>query len=132
MSRYLDDSKLAGRQRRRGRHRWGRVAIMALDLEVLAMLCASDIERVVCETVPAYGVARAMLFGSYARNEQDERSDVDLVLELGRPLGFKRAELCELLGQRLGVPVDVIFGEEQLCEPVRRQFECDRMVLYEG
>lgn len=96
------------------------------------MLAASDIKRIVCETVPAYGAAQACLFGSYARNEQSEHSDIDLVIELKRPLGFKRAELCETLRQQLGCPVDVVFGEHQLYEPVRRQYQRDRVVLYEG
>ena len=96
------------------------------------MLRTGDIERAVRETAAACGIGRASLFGGYRRNEQGEQSDVDLVLELERPLGFERAELRELLRRWLGVPVDIVFGEGQLCDPVRRQFQRDRVVLYGG
>ncbi len=81
---------------------------------------------------PSYGVSRAFLFGSYARGEQTPDSDIDIVVELSRPLGFKRARLAESLENRLGVPVDLVFGSNQLFAPVRERFERDKVALYEA
>lgn len=55
-----------------------------------------------------YGVSRIGLFGSYTKGLADEASDVDLLVELKRPLGFKFIELTEYLEQLLGRKVDVL------------------------
>lgn len=96
------------------------------------MVTFEEIKRAVETEAPAYGVARAFLFGSYARGEQRPDSDVDIVIELARPLGFRRARLSESLQNRLGVPVDVVFGAGQLYAPVLAQFEEDKVTLYEA
>jgi hypothetical protein len=55
-----------------------------------------------------YGVKRIGLFGSYARNQPTETSDVDLVVEFDRPIGFRFVEFTEHLERLLGKQVDVI------------------------
>lgn len=35
-----------------------------------------------------YGVSKAGIFGSYARSMADESSDVDIVVQLGRPMSL--------------------------------------------
>ena len=105
--------------------------IIGLLSIITTMLTINDIRDAVLEIAPDYGVSSAYLFGSYARGEQQASSDVDLVLELGRPLGFKRSALMDALEERMGVPVDVVFGESQLYMPVREQFNNDKVMLYE-
>jgi len=55
-----------------------------------------------------YGVRRIGLFGSYANGLADEASDVDVLVEFERPLGFKFIELSEYLEHLLGRKVDVL------------------------
>jgi predicted nucleotidyltransferase len=55
-----------------------------------------------------YGVKRVGLFGSYAKGAAVEASDVDLIVEFERPIGFKFIELAEYLEHLLGKPVDVL------------------------
>jgi predicted nucleotidyltransferase len=55
-----------------------------------------------------YGVKRIGVFGSYAKGVPDEASDVDLVVEFERPIGFRFVELTEYLEGVLGKPVDVL------------------------
>jgi predicted nucleotidyltransferase len=55
-----------------------------------------------------YGVTKIGLFGSYAKDTADEESDIDLVIELDRPLGFRFVEMVEYLEQLLGKPVEVL------------------------
>lgn len=54
-----------------------------------------------------YGVERIALYGSFARSEQAEKSDVDLLVELARPLGFEFVELADYLQKVLGRKVDL-------------------------
>jgi predicted nucleotidyltransferase len=79
-----------------------------------------------------YPVRAAWLFGSFARRENTPDSDVDLVIDLMAPLGFERACLCEELERSLNCSVDVIFGEHQLYQPVRAEFDHDKVLLYEA
>ena len=37
-----------------------------------------------------YGITRLRLFGSHARDEAKDDSDIDLIVDLGRPLGLDR------------------------------------------
>ncbi len=94
------------------------------------MTNADDIGKALAEIAPRYGIAKAFLFGSYARGEQTESSDIDLVIDLERPLGFKRSELYEALESRLGHKVDLVFGAGQLYAPVRERFDVDKVVVY--
>lgn len=55
-----------------------------------------------------FGIVPVTVFGSYARDEAEIDSDVDLLVEFGRPLGLfefarLRRELGELLGPRVGL-----------------------------
>lgn len=55
-----------------------------------------------------YGVERIGIFGSVARGEQTENSDVDIYYE-GKSLGLKSlVELPTKLEQHLGASVDVV------------------------
>ena len=94
------------------------------------MVSIDGIRSALCEIAPSYGIAEAYLFGSYARGEQSDASDVDLVVILDKPLGFKRAKLHDELERRLGLPVDIVFGESQLFEPIRVAYEHDKVAVY--
>ena len=55
-----------------------------------------------------YGMKRLGLFGSYAKGTPAESSDVDLVVEFERPIGFRFAEFAEYLEMLLGKKVDIL------------------------
>ena len=55
-----------------------------------------------------FGVQRIGLFGSYAKGEQDEASDIDLLAEFERPPGLKFVEFTEYLESLFGKSVDVL------------------------
>jgi hypothetical protein len=55
-----------------------------------------------------YGVKRIGLFGSFARETADETSDIDVVVEFQRPVGFKFIEFVDYLEQMFGREVDVL------------------------
>lgn len=55
-----------------------------------------------------FGVARLALFGSVARDEAGQHSDVDLLVEFDRPIGlFQFMELQSCLEDLLGCGVDL-------------------------
>ncbi len=57
----------------------------------------------------AFGVARLSLFGSFARGEGGEDSDVDLLVEFNRPIGlFEFVRLQRQLGELVGHRVDLV------------------------
>ena len=63
--------------------------------------------------IEAKGVTSLYLFGSYARDDADEFSDVDVAIEYKRPfdlidlVGFER-----MLENNLDLPVDVVCRED--------------------
>ena len=52
------------------------------------------------------GIVNLRLFGSYARDEAGPESDVDLLVDLSRPLGIQFLTTERLLAERLGKPVE--------------------------
>ncbi len=49
------------------------------------------------------------IFGSYAREEQTETSDIDMLVEFEAPVGFiKFIELENYLSDKLGAKVDLV------------------------
>lgn len=77
-------------------------------------------------------VKKAYLFGSYARNEADKNSDVDILVELdhSNPIGMKffgyRLELEALLKLK----VDLV-SEEGLSRYVKPFVDKDKILIYE-
>jgi len=60
------------------------------------------------ELAKQFGVKSLLLFGSTARNEATETSDVDLLVEFDRPVGyFGLFALQDYLEKLLGCPVDL-------------------------
>jgi hypothetical protein len=56
-----------------------------------------------------YAVKSLAIFGSYAREEQQKTSDVDLLVEFERPIGgFAFIELADQLEELLGTKVDLL------------------------
>jgi predicted nucleotidyltransferase len=70
-----------------------------------------EILRILSEEMPflreQYGVIRLALYGSFAREEPRRESDVDLMVELSRPLGLRFVELAYYLEDKLGMRVDL-------------------------
>jgi len=63
-----------------------------------------------------YNVKSLSLFGSVARGEEMESSDVDILVSFGKPIGlFTFIELKEHLEEILGINVDLV--TEQALHP---------------
>ena len=56
-----------------------------------------------------YGLKEIGIFGSYVRGVQNEKSDIDILVELEKPVGFVRfLKLENALSQLLGVRVEMV------------------------
>jgi predicted nucleotidyltransferase len=76
-----------------------------------------------------YGVSSMMLFGSVARNEQKEDSDVDVCVEM-TPNLFKQSGIKIHLQELLGCDVDVVRMREGLTPVFKRQIQKHGIRVY--
>ena len=71
--------------------------------EVIQRIAASRAQ------VASFGVSAIFVFGSAARNEAHEQSDVDLLVDFERPIGlFEFLRLRRTLSDLIGRPVDLV------------------------
>lgn len=56
----------------------------------------------------AYGITKIGIFGSVARNEQTEDSNVDVCVEMKKPDLFTMVHIKEELQELFGKPVDIV------------------------
>ena len=80
------------------------------------MLTVDDIKKTVAEIAPAYNLKKVTLFGSRARGNYREDSDVDLIVEFAKEKKvtlFTIANLMNCLEDIFGVKVDVIHGPKK-------------------
>jgi uncharacterized protein len=55
-----------------------------------------------------YSVNEIALFGSYSRNEENEKSDIDIMVNHTLPLGFKFLDLVYELENIFDLPIQVV------------------------
>jgi len=55
-----------------------------------------------------YGLSNLAIFGSYARNQQTDDSDLDILVEFDRPIGSEFIDLADELEQLLRVKIDLV------------------------
>ena len=55
-----------------------------------------------------FGLTELAVFGSYSRNDQNEESDVDILVDFSRPVGLEFIELAFELEKLLGIKVDLV------------------------
>lgn len=65
------------------------------------------------------GIVNVRLFGSYARDEAGPDSDVDLLVDLAKPMGWDFFSVESQLGERLGLRVEM--GTERSMHQLLRQ-----------
>ncbi len=92
------------------------------------MLSSNNIEHILRNLKPTlsdkFEVERIGYFGSFARGDQNADSDVDILVEFRRPLGWAFFDLKELLEQKLQQKVDLVSTKalkEQLRDEILRQ-----------
>lgn len=75
------------------------------------------------------GIVNVRLFGSYARDEAGPDSDVDLLVDLSKPIGWEFYSLKEDIAEKLGLGVDLC-SDKGLTNPyIRHAAERDAIAL---
>ncbi len=76
------------------------------------MISQKDIENKLKELKPTlstrFFVDKIGYFGSFARNEQTDSSDIDIIVSFNKPLGWAFFDLQELLETELDRKVDLV------------------------
>ena len=97
------------------------------------MLTIDEIKRAVASICERYGVERLSLFGSYARGEADELSDVDLIVDKydeKKLIGFEWGGLYADIQEALGVEIDLL-SRRSTRQKFLNKIAKDEVLLYE-
>jgi len=78
----------------------------------IVLMTKEDIINLIRSSLPAlkrkYGVKRIGVFGSAVTGHFTDTSDIDLIVEFERPIGFKFLDLAEDMERLLGRKVDIL------------------------
>jgi uncharacterized protein len=92
-------------------------------------LALAEKEKII-EICKRHDISYCALFGSYARGEASEKSDVDLLVKFSKPIGWKFYGIAEDLQELLGKKVDLA-TEKMLNKHIRQSVLQDLKVIYE-
>jgi len=77
-----------------------------------------------------YKVKTIGIFGSYARGEQKETSDIDILVEFYEPIGLDIVDLKEYLEKILNIEVDLIIKKSIQNPYLKKSVEEDLIYVY--
>ncbi|MHB8859823.1 MAG: nucleotidyltransferase family protein [Thermoleophilia bacterium] len=83
----------------------------------------SILEKARAELAGKDGVTHLSLFGSYAREEQSEDSDIDILIEVDPSIGLRFTEIADYLERLLGTKVELVSTraiKRGICRPSSR------------
>ena len=91
----------------------------------------AEIQNAVLPVAVKYGLRAVYLFGSYARGDMTDSSDIDLRIDKGDIRGFQLAGFLLDLEDTLGVPVDLV-PTTSLDQRFLDSIRDDEVLLYEA
>ena len=92
-------------------------------------LASTEKEKII-EICKQNDISYCALFGSFARGEADENSDIDLLVRFSNPIGWKFYGIAEDLQTILGKKVDLA-TDNMLNKYIRESVMQDLQVIYE-
>ena len=90
-----------------------------------------EIQEVVSKLAKEYGEERVYLFGSYARGDMTEGSDIDLRIDKGAIRGLAFAGLLGDLEDALGTNIDLI-STAGMSPEFLQEIQKDEVLLYDA
>ena len=98
-----------------GRRKHAKLALSAGGAQIHRMIPPRDIDELksalaamLPELKSRWPLSYLGVFGSWARREHRAESDLDLLVDLDRPIGFEIVALKDELERRLGLRVDLV------------------------
>ena len=80
---------------------------MSAVLEAKSILSLDDLRSVILPLIEEYGMRWARIFGSYARGEAEEYSDIDVLLDKGDARAISVGAVAEGIYEATGKRADV-------------------------
>ncbi len=74
------------------------------SLQEIKLILSSHKETLFAE----YPIKSMAIFGSYVREEQNEKSDLDIIVELNGRIGIRFVDLAEEIENLIGFKVDLV------------------------
>jgi uncharacterized protein len=81
------------------------------------------------ENAEKYGINSLGIFGSFSRDEEEEKSDIDIVIETREPDLFKMVHIKEELEELLKKPVDIVRKRAQMNPYLKKRIEQDAIYV---
>ncbi len=95
------------------------------------MLDINEIKKIIIPIAYSYGVKRLYLFGSYAKGTANEKSDIDLLVEKGKPMSLlKLSGMRQKVQEALNLPVDLV-TTTGIEDDFRKEIAGTEILLYE-
>ncbi len=95
------------------------------------MTDVNEIQKIVVPIAHSYGVKRIYLFGSYAKGTAGEESDVDLLVEKGKPMSLlKLSGMRQMIQEALNLSVDLV-TTAGIEDDFRKEIAGTEILLYE-
>lgn len=97
-----------------------------------------EIKEKISPIAKKYKIPTVYLFGSYARNEADEESDIDIAISIDESdiTGFELMDLEEELKSQFVIPLDFLvvedleMGKSPIALQVKENFEREKVAVY--
>ena len=90
-----------------------------------------ELQSIIVPLAKKYGAERIFLFGSYARGDMTNSSDIDMRIDKGSICGLALAGLLVDLEDALGIPVDLI-PTTSLDSRFLESIHPDEVLIYEA
>ena len=91
----------------------------------------NEIKKIVVPIAYSYGVNRLYLFGSYAKGTANEKSDIDLLVEKGKPMSLlKLSGMRQMVQEALNLSVDLV-TTTGIKDDFRKEIAGTEILLYE-
>ncbi len=76
-----------------------------------------------------YGVTKIGIFGSVARGETNENSDLDLVIKMKKPDLFMMVHIKDLFEQEFHCPVDIVNYRDHMNSFLKNRIDKDAVYV---
>jgi len=91
-----------------------------------------DLDKVVINYLSPYKPERIGIFGSYARHEETENSDIDILVKFKQTISlFDLVRIHRELSELLGIEVDLVTESSLKNEKLKRYIYHDLQIIFQ-